>query len=106
MITGPVKSSLCTKGLLAGKEVTVMRDTGCSGVVVKKDLVSPEDLTGDNDTVVLANGMCVSGPAAVVQIDTLYYRGEVRAVCFVSPLCDVLVGNVTGARNADDPNPN
>jgi hypothetical protein len=73
MITGPVKSSLCTKGLLTGKEVTIMRDTGCSGVVVKKDLVPPpEDLTGDNDTVVLANGMCVSGPAAVVQIDTPY----------------------------------
>ena len=35
------------KGRVREKTVDVLRDTGCSGVVVKKDLVGEDQLTGD-----------------------------------------------------------
>ena len=35
------------KGRVGEKTVDVLRDTGCSGVVVKKDLVGEDQFTGD-----------------------------------------------------------
>ena len=33
-------------GLIGNKSVTVLRDTGCFGVIVKRELVTEEQLTG------------------------------------------------------------
>ena len=40
-------------GKINGKEVTVMRDTGCTTVVVKRDLVNESQLTGAQQKCVL-----------------------------------------------------
>ena len=35
------------KGRVGEKTVDVLRDTGCSGVVVKKDIIGEDQFTGD-----------------------------------------------------------
>ena len=42
-----------TRGRLYDKEVNVLRDTGCSTVVVRRDLVPDEGLTGKTIVCVL-----------------------------------------------------
>ena len=31
--------------------------------------------------------------------------GEVNALCFQEPICELIIGNIPGAREPDDPNP-
>ena len=89
----PVKS-----GLFSGKEVSVLRDTGCSTIVVRESLVPPEMLTGEKKMCVLIDGTVRRNPVAQIEIDTPYFTGSVKAVCMKNPLYDIIVGNVDGAK--------
>ena len=62
------------KGYINGKEVKVLRDTGCSTVVVKRSLVQREQLTGKEETCVLIDGTVRRTPVAVVDIDTPFLK--------------------------------
>ena len=66
-------------GKLNGHDVTVLRDTGCNGVVIRRDLVTEEQLTGSKRVCILADGSKVEVPIAQVSIDTPYYIVEVEA---------------------------
>ncbi|KAK7094319.1 hypothetical protein V1264_007959 [Littorina saxatilis] len=92
-----------SKGFVEKQEVTVLRDSGCNGVIVKEDLVPTEKFTGDFKWTLMADSKCVRAPVAKIQIDTPYFTGEVEAVCLKKPLYDVLIGNIGGARRPDDP---
>ncbi|KAK7112837.1 hypothetical protein V1264_012223 [Littorina saxatilis] len=92
-----------SKGFVEKQEVTVLRDSGCNGVIVKEDLVPTEKFTGDFKWTLMADSKCVRAPVAKIQIDTPYFTGEVEAVCLKKPLYDLLIGNIGGARRPDDP---
>ena len=68
-------------GRLNEHSVTVLRDTGCNGVVVRKDLIRDSQLTGKSRVCVLADGSRVEVPVVCVSIDTPYFIGEVEAWC-------------------------
>jgi len=94
------------KGRVGEKSVDVLRDTGCSGIVVKKDLVSEDQLTGEFNVMLLIDSTARKVPIAKIVVDTPYLKGQVEAQCLPDPLYDLVVGNVPGARAADDPDPN
>ena len=80
------------QGIMGNEMVSVLRDTGCTVVIVKHSLVSSENLTG----------MMVDRTS----LDTPYFKGDTLALCMENPLVDVIVGNIPGARDAHDPNMN
>jgi len=86
-----------TNGLLGEMPVSVLRDTGCSTVVVRRSLV--DQLTGCSETCVLIDGTVRRVPVAEVVLKTPYFTGTIRAVCMRNPLYDVIIGNVPGARD-------
>lgn len=88
-ISMPVSS-----GYVESKPVTVLRDTGCSGVVVKRSKVCEDTLTGMFQDCVLADGTKVKAPVAKINIDTPYLNGTVDAWCMESPIYDLIIGNV------------
>jgi hypothetical protein len=45
-----------TEGMVEGQNVSVLRDTGCSTVVVRRSLISDELLTGCDETCILTDG--------------------------------------------------
>ena len=45
-------------------------------------------------------------PKAIIEIDTPFLKGAVPAVCLKDATYDLLIGNVEGARGADDPDEN
>ena len=47
----------------------------------------------------------IRAPIAKIRVDTLYYMGEVNALCFREPICELIIGNIPGARKPVDPNP-
>uniref|UniRef100_A0A6G4ZZ09 Putative tick transposon n=1 Tax=Rhipicephalus microplus TaxID=6941 RepID=A0A6G4ZZ09_RHIMP len=93
------------KGYLEGKLVTVLRDTGCNTVVVKRSLVPDCNLTGNTRTIRLLDRSAKVLPEAEVYIDSQFFRGRVLAVCMENPLYEVVLGNIAGVLSAAQPAP-
>ena len=66
-------------GRVGNKSVSVLRDTGCSGVVITRDLVTEEELTGRFCYMLLIDRIIRKVPIARVFIDTPYFTGEVES---------------------------
>ena len=86
------------KGVVVDQPVIVLRDTGCSTVVVRKDIVADHQLTGRIQPCILLDGTVPRVPVASIAVDTPFLTGEVQALCMENPLYDLIIGNVTGAR--------
>ncbi|XP_075726234.1 uncharacterized protein LOC142767871 [Rhipicephalus microplus] len=92
-------------GKVAGRRVDVLRDTGCSTVIVRRDLVRDDELTGQTSLIYTVDRSVIRLPEAKVKIETPFYSGIVSAFCMDDPLYDVIVGNIEGARSPDQPEP-
>ena len=104
-LTGVRSQIPVVKGRVGEKSVDVLRDTGCSGIVVKRDLVSEDQFTGDFNVMQLIGNMAKKVPIAKIDIDTPYLKGQVEAQCLPDAVYDLIVSNLPGARAADDPDP-
>ena len=91
------------KGCVGEELVTVLRDTGCSGAVVRHGLVKANQMTGQLQRCTLADGSIIEVPVANIYVDTPYYKGPVKAWCMKNPAYDFILGNISGARQPDDP---
>ena len=92
-------------GKVGENEVEVLRDTGCNGVIVRRELVKKDDLTGSMGYVMAIDRTLKEAPIAEIKVDTLYYTGITQAICLRDPLFDLVIGNISGAWNPDDPVP-
>ena len=90
------------KGLVGDKTVNVLRDTSCEGDVVSRRLVEDSQLTGKCLIVRIDNTVLLAKKARI-QVKTPYLSGDVEALCIPEGICDLVTGNVPGARNLDDP---
>ena len=79
------------KGRVGEKPVDVLRDTGCSGIVVKKDLVSEDQFTGDFNVMLLIDNTARKVPIAKIDVDTPYLKGQVEAQCLPDAVYDLLL---------------
>jgi len=93
------------KGRVGGKSVDVLRDTGCSGIVVKRDLVSVDQFTDEFNVMLLIDNTARKVPIAKIDIDAPHLKGQVEVQRLPDAVYDLIVGNVPGARAADDPEP-
>ena len=92
-----------TKGTVEGKTVNVLRDTGCSTVVVRRSLVPDDKLTGEENQCILIDGTIRRTPVAEIFVETPFYSGPTTAVCMKNPIYDLIIGNIQGARDATNP---
>ena len=90
-------------GLVGPHRVTVLRDSGCSGVVVRRSLVSPNQMTGVWKYCAVLQGQVCKLPTAIIKIDSPYYVGDAEALCMQTPLYDLVIGNIPNARPPFDP---
>ncbi|XP_062599575.1 uncharacterized protein LOC134261133 [Saccostrea cucullata] len=93
-------------GFVEGKPVTVLRDTGCSGIVVRKSKIDEANLIQDKfQTCILADGSSIRVPVASIFFDTPYITGTFEAWCMEKPVYDLIIGNVAKVRAPGDPDP-
>ena len=92
------------EGLLDGQVVHVLRDIGCTSIIVKKSLVSPSQMTGKQMQIRMLCGYIIA-PSAVVKIDSPYFIGTIEALCIEEPPqgVDIIIGNIPGARDPYNP---
>ena len=94
-----------TDGYVENVMVKVLRDTGCSSVVVRRDLVTRERLTGATKLCVLLDGTVRKFPVARISVSCPYYVGDCEALCAENPVYDLILGNIPEVRCPNDPNP-
>ena len=87
-------------GYIGNQRVRVLRDTGCSSAAVRASLVAPDQMTEKVHLCVLIDGTIRRFPIAKLQVDTPYLTGEIEAMCMKDPICDLVIGNLPGARKA------
>lgn len=93
-------------GHVNDEPVTVLRDTGCAGIVIRRSKVTEENiLKGKTQICILADGSTITVPVAEVSINSPFLKGRHEAWCMENPVYDLIVGNVPGARSADKPDP-
>ena len=90
-------------GKVCENVVKVLPDTGCNGVIVRRELVKKEDFIGSLGYVMAIDRTLKETPIAEIKVDTPYYTGVTQAICLRNPLFDLAIGNIPGARNPDDP---
>ena len=47
----------------------------------------------------------IRAPIAKIRGDAPCYEGEVNALCFRKPTCELIIGNIPGTREPNDPDP-
>ena len=105
-VSSVISEMSTVQGLVGEKPVEVLRDTGCSGVIVSKDLVPKNAYTGRSQTMVMVDYSSRVVPEAKVSIDIPYYKEEVLALCVEKPLVGLIKGNIPGAHERNNPDIN
>ena len=62
-------------GKVGESVVEVLRDTGCTGVIVRRELVKKKDFTGSMGYVMVINRTLQKAPIVDIKVDTPYYTG-------------------------------
>ena len=91
------------QGKVDGILVSVLRDTGCNGIIVKRSLVCDKELTGEIGKLTLLDRSIIQAPVAHITIHTPFYEGRVEALCLDNPINDLVLGNIDGVRSPADP---
>lgn len=94
------------QGEVEGKVVKILRDTGSNTVVVRRSLVPEGSLTGKHSAVYLVDRTVRYVPEAKIAVCTPFFVGQVVAKCMENPLYDLVLGNIPGVRDVNDPIPN
>ena len=88
-------------GTVNGKEIRVLRDTGCTGVVVRRSLVSVGQMLNKQSGVTLINNYKQRCPVARINIDCPFFRGTTDALCIDDPAHDLVISNIEGSKFLD-----
>ena len=97
-----LRSKLPTaQGTVNGKKVIAIRDTGCTGCVVRRRLVSSDQLLGKESDVTLIDESTQRYPLAMVEIDCPFFTGKTEALCMDDILYDLVIGNIDGSKLPD-----
>ena len=88
-------------GTVNGKEIRVLRDTGCTGIVVRRDLVSDEQILGKELDVTLINESKLKYPVARISVECPFFNGITEALCMEDTLYDLVIGNIDGSKLPD-----
>ena len=84
-------------GKLNGQQVKVLRDTGCTGMIVDRALI-PDSMVIPGSSLQMVDHTLIDVPLANVYLDSPYYKGRCKVMCVSSPIYPVIIGNMRGAR--------
>ena len=85
-----MKNLPTARGKLNGNDVTVLRDTGCTGAVVKRSLVEEDQLLNYKCSYISIDRMMKPVQVARVYIVSPIYTGYFEALCVEDPLVTLL----------------
>ena len=95
--TGNFRDLPLVGGSLNGVPVRILRDTGCTGLLVRQNLIDPATLTGSKALLIKVDSSQEVTHIARCTIESPVFSGIAEVLFVPSLVCDVVVGNVPGA---------
>ena len=97
-----LKSRLPTaEGTVNGRNIEVLRDTGCTCCTVKRSLISDDQLIGKESYVTLIDETTQRYPLAVIDVDCPFFTCTTEALCMEDTLYDLVIGNIDRSKLPD-----
>ena len=93
-----VTGMLVAPGQMNDVKSTVLGNSGCSSVVVKRGLVASKVPRVGTRIVCFVDGSTRRVPTLVVFIDCPYIKSNVEATLYDQPLYDVILGSIKGVK--------
>ncbi|GFN96904.1 reverse transcriptase [Plakobranchus ocellatus] len=84
-----------------GKCATLLRDSGCTTVGVRKSFVKQEDYTGKRIKCVTFGGTVEEFSTARINLDSEFYSATIVAAVLPNPVADIILGNIEGTVKGD-----
>ena len=78
-----------------------MRDTGCTGCVIRSSFVSKDQLLRRQSDVTLINETTQRFPLALIVIDRPFFSEQTEALFMNDTLYDLVIGNIDGSKLPD-----
>ena len=97
-----LKYPLKGKAKIGNMDARFLRDTGSSVSIVKETFVSPEQYTGSQTTILLADRCVRKLPNAVVNVRIPYFEGPLKVCVMTNPVSDLIIGNDLYADDKND----
>ena len=88
-------------GYIDSTPVDVLRDTGCSSVIVRASLVDDSQLTGEQHLLYMIDNSVLHVLTAICHIRTPFFSGTVEVLCLQNPVCDLILGNIENIQEED-----
>ena len=88
-------------GMINEKNVVAMRDTGFTGCVIRRSLVSKDQLLGKESDLTLIYETTQRYPLALIDIDCPFFTGQTEALCMKDTLYYLVTGNIDGPKLPD-----
>ena len=87
------------EGKVDDRVIQTLRDRRCSGILVKQELVKPDQNTGKFGFIKLSDCTVREVPLAKIKIGTPYLTGDVEALCPRNAIYGLIIGNVPEAKD-------
>jgi len=84
VVPGDLELPVCS-GTVNGRTVSVLRDTDCTMAVIRRTLVTAEQLTSRFKYHRMIDGTVRRTETALVHVESPYFTGDVECLCFDSP---------------------
>ena len=75
-----------------------LRDTGCTCLIVQENLVTEDQYINEKQVITLGDGTTIECKCAIVNIDTPWLSGDVKACVMPKCTAPLLIGNLTTAK--------
>ena len=96
--TAVSESMPIAKGWVGGARITALKDTICSGVIVKQQFVRHDQYTGHDSFIQLVDNSIKKVPIAHVNVDPLICQAQWKRYVFKTTFMTI-IGNVPGAKS-------
>ena len=79
-----------------------MQDTGCTGCIIRRSLVSEDQLLETESDVTVIDETTQRYSLAMIDINCPFFTGRTEAICMDDTLYDVVIGNIDGSKLPDN----
>ena len=83
-------------GKVNGHIVSVLRDTVCTTAVVRDELVTKQQRTGQCKCYWVMDGSIGRAELAMVDVESPVFTRKLECLCLKSTPCDLMIGNIPG----------
>ena len=82
--------------LVFGIPTSCLRDTGATTVIIDRTLIEPRHFIDEYTTLKMANSQTITCPKAIIELESPWFSGKLKATVMENAVCPLIIGNILG----------